>query len=216
MDIEKVYKLYCHKNKTNGKQYFGITKIKPNQRWSNGKGYVKNIHFTRSIQKYGWDGFYHIVMHDGLSKEQAEFLEIEYINKFDTTNRKFGYNISPGGNLISDESTKKRLKSRDGYTHSEETRLKISQSNIGKTHSDETKLQMSITRTGKNVGSQNYKSKPVFQIDKNTGEVLSRYESISLAAKAVGVNQSNIVKVCKGKTKSIGGFRWEYEKNKIA
>lgn len=247
MDIEKVYKLYCHKNKTNGKQYFGITKLKPNQRWRNGNGYDGNIHFSRAIKKYGWDGFDHTIIYDDLTKEQAEGLEILFISEFNTTNKENGYNIDPGGNLRSKESIDKLRKSMIGHPVSDETKEKLRQANIGKKASDETKMKMSMSSSGKikteehrknlsialtgkkisdehrlnlslshlgKSGSQHPRSKPVYQIDKDTGDILNYFESGSLAAKSFGINSANISGVCKGNRKTAAGFCWEYAENK--
>ena len=53
--------------------------------------------FSNAIMKYGWDSFIPIVLIDGLNKDAADYFEIELIKEFDTTNPKYGYNISQGG-----------------------------------------------------------------------------------------------------------------------
>ena len=53
-------------------------------------------------------------------------------------------------------------------------------------------------------------SKPVKQIDIKTNQVLNIYESISSAAKAVGVSYQGIAKCAKGAGKTSGGYKWEY------
>lgn len=111
------YKVYIHKNKLNGKIYVGITSQSVNQRWRNGTNYYGNEYFNRSIKKYGWDNFEHLVLFDGLTKEEAENKEIELIRHYDSTNRDKGYNIENGGNTIG--------------KHSEETKIKISKSQKG-------------------------------------------------------------------------------------
>lgn len=111
------YYVYMHKNKSNGKVYIGITSQKPEQRWRNGTNYYGNKYFNRSIHKYGWDGFEHIILYKNLTKEEAEMKEIELIKEYNSTNRDYGYNIENGGN-----STGK---------HSEETKRKISESQKG-------------------------------------------------------------------------------------
>lgn len=95
----KNYTVYMHQNKINGKKYIGITGNIPEVRWNNGKGYYKNPYFNHAIQKYGWDNFEHIILYEGLTKEEAEDLEIETIAKYDTTNSDNGYNLHHGGNL---------------------------------------------------------------------------------------------------------------------
>lgn len=92
------YKVYVHVNKHNSKKYFGITRKKPKERWKGGYGYVRNTHFYRAIQVYGWDdGFEHYVLFDGLDKETACNIEQMLIAEHMTTNKQFGYNLTSGG-----------------------------------------------------------------------------------------------------------------------
>lgn len=90
------YTVYMHKNKINDKVYIGITSQKINSRWRKGKGY-KDCKFRNAIDKYGWDNFEHIILCQNLTKDEACNKEIELIKKYNSTNRKYGYNISTGG-----------------------------------------------------------------------------------------------------------------------
>ena len=113
------YTVYKHTNKINGKIYIGITFRKPELRWRNGSGYIANKHFYNAIKKYGWDeGFKHEIVATNLSKEDAEKLEIELIQKYNSTNQTYGYNINLGGHSLGQ--------------HSEETRKKISKAQYKK------------------------------------------------------------------------------------
>ena len=94
---KRTHCVYAHVNKYNGKIYFGITKCYPKNRWGAGSGYCKCSKFYPAIKKYGWDGFYHIVILRNLSKEEALYLEKSYISLYNTTNRDFGYNTDKGG-----------------------------------------------------------------------------------------------------------------------
>lgn len=96
---KKNYILYLHVNKINDKKYVGITCQTPARRWRNGKGYSKNKHFYNAIKKYGWDNFYHLIIKEKLSKEEAKCLEIYLIEKFSSNNPKYGYNLCLGGDL---------------------------------------------------------------------------------------------------------------------
>ena len=53
---ENNYTVYMHISPSN-KRYIGITSKSVNKRWNNGLGYIKNDHFWRAIQKYGWNNF---------------------------------------------------------------------------------------------------------------------------------------------------------------
>lgn len=109
----KDYSVYSHTSPS-GKVYIGITKQRPTARWSNGKGYKENRHFTNAIIKYGWDNFTHRVLYTGLTKEEAEETEIRLIAKGKCTDTRFGYNRDLGGKLHSEETAQKLSEARKG------------------------------------------------------------------------------------------------------
>ena len=84
----------------NSKVYIGITRQNPKRRWSGGYGYVTNIVFYRAIQKYGWDNIKHEILADGLTEEEAKALEVELIAKHNATDRRYGYNVTKGGDSV--------------------------------------------------------------------------------------------------------------------
>lgn len=110
----KTWYIYCH-TAPNGKRYIGQTCRKPTVRWANGKGYENNEYFTRAINAYGWDNFEHTVLCTVSSKENANFLEQWFIEKYDTFNRDHGFNLTKGGD------------GGLGHHVSEETRALLSQ-----------------------------------------------------------------------------------------
>lgn len=91
------YTVYVHINKTNGKRYVGLTSTPVKRRWDNGSGYMEGTFIRSAINKYGFDGFEHVILAENLSKEDACCLEQEYIAKWNTTNRQYGYNQTLGG-----------------------------------------------------------------------------------------------------------------------
>lgn len=125
-NVSRSYKLYKHTSPS-GKVYFGITKQDLNQRWKYGSGYKDNVYFWRAIQKYGWNNFSHELIRDGLTREDAEALEIEYIGKYDSTNRDKGYNRAPGGHLlptISDETRKRMSENHADFRYGKSAKAK--------------------------------------------------------------------------------------------
>lgn len=50
--------------------------------------------------------------------------------------------------------------------------------------------------------------RPVIQLDKNTGEVINEFETISDAFRETGVH--HISSVCRGERKTAGGYVWKY------
>lgn len=94
----KEYKVYVHTNLLNGKQYVGQTKLPVEIRWGkNGQKYKGSIYFYNAIQKYGWHNFSHEIIADNLTLDEANTLEKLLIEKLQTRNPNFGYNISYGG-----------------------------------------------------------------------------------------------------------------------
>ena len=132
----------------NGKKYVGITIQEPNQRWRDGKGHCKNKHFYNAILKYGWDNIRHVVVECNLDFEEAAETEKRLILEFNTTDKRFGYNICHGG--------------EDGWVgvhHTEEAKRKMSESKKGMPSSrkgchlsDETKRKLSESHKGKYRG----------------------------------------------------------------
>ena len=91
MSIAK-YSVYMHRNKINNKVYIGITKLKVEQRWQNGKGYSKQPKFYNAILKYGWNNFEHIILEQNiLTEKEALKKESYYIKKYNSVQN--GYNV---------------------------------------------------------------------------------------------------------------------------
>lgn len=132
-----VYKL----TSPSGKIYIGITMQGVEKRWENGRGYRQCPAMWEAIKKYGWKNFSHEILHEGLTKEEAEAIEIELIRQYRSTDRRFGYNIDNGGNASG--------------THSEETRRKISEGNRGKKNTEEAIQRMREAHKGQGIGESN-------------------------------------------------------------
>lgn len=96
--MNKQYTIYIHRNKVNNKAYIGQTCQRVEKRWQNGTHYESCQLFYRAIQKYGWDGFEHIIWATGLTLEEANHMEKLLIAFFDTANPALGYNLRAGGN----------------------------------------------------------------------------------------------------------------------
>lgn len=188
----KRYFVYIHFNKHNNKKYIGITCQNPKKRWDCGRGYINNKHFYSAIQKYGWDGFEHIIIKSDMPEECAKTLEKLLIKQYDTTNPNRGYNISSGGEGTS------------GYKHSAESKRKMSENRKGKTkgipHSKEHKQRLSD-----NSGKRKKISK--YTLD---GEYIETFDSITKAMKSVGGNPSHFARDLKPDG-TYKNYIWKYE-----
>ena len=91
--------VYIHTSPSN-KKYVGITGQKPpEKRWDEGRGYSHNAYFSSAIKKYGWDNFKHEIIAEDLTASEAEEMERSLIQKYNTMNRKYGYNLTSGGEV---------------------------------------------------------------------------------------------------------------------
>lgn len=198
-----IYTIYLHRNIINNKVYIGQTCQKPKDRWKNGSGYVTCKYFYSAIQKYGWDNFEHIILEQQeCTQDIANEIEKYYIEKYDSTNPKKGYNITNGGNTVSPNMNKAII---DWMKKHPEFGLARAQDMLKwqKEHPIEA-LEMKRINAKKATAARRKKVRCI-----ETGIV---YESASAAARIVPkTTQSKICMVCKGKRKTCGGFHWKYE-----
>lgn len=185
---EKRWCVYIHTNKINNKVYVGITGQKPKRRWHNGYGYKTQQYFWRAIQKYGWNNFDHIIFAENLTKEDACKMEKCLIALYNTTNRKYGYNISTGGDGPNGCSwTSEQHAKRAEYRVTDETRRKISEN-----HAD--------VRGGKHP-----RARPVLCVELN-----KIFDCTRDAEREMGVNHAHISACCKEQRGIAGGYHWKY------
>ena len=98
-----------------------------------------------------------------------------------------------------------------GKTLTKETKEKISKSLQGRMISDETRTKLSKAITG----TENLKERvPVVQLSKD-GELIKIFDGVITAAKDTGCQATNIIKVCRNKRKTAGGFKWMYYEDYI-
>ena len=224
---ENNYSVYVHTSPS-GKMYVGITKQKPEYRWGrNGIKYKTQV-FYRAIEKYGWDNIDHEIIAEHLTKEEAENFEIKLIDKLHTTDPKYGYNITTGGEGGNGLYGEKN--GRYGKPVSEETKKKIRETkrlNPRKYTEEEIKRKSEKSKevwaregyrekmSGKNspaygrtgdkhplygkCGKDSATSKKVICL--TTGEI---YDSAKTASKEKGCNHSKICMCCRNEREFCG------------
>jgi group I intron endonuclease len=235
-----MFTLYSHKNKINKKQYIGITSNPKKRFIGNGIAYKKCVIFYNAILKYGWDNFETIILKDNLTKENAIRLEIQTIEKQKTTNRKYGYNVSKGGEVFrlgfryTDKEKKKMSIQRKGRNKG----LRVSpKSEFTKGHkfSEDIIKKMSDAKKGKTTWNKGLKG--YISGDKNPmkrkevrekflgannssakplyqidkdGNILKKWDCMSDAARELNANTSNISACCRGKLTQTKGYYFKY------
>lgn len=221
------YTVYLHINKVNRKVYVGITSMRVENRWREGKGYRKCEVMNKAILKYGWNNFEHIIFCK-TSKDRAIVLEKSLIKFYKSKGR--CYNISGGGEGagIVSEYTKEKLRQYKGEKSSmfgkhpskETIEKRIStRRTLGHYYKDTSWLAPYRLRKGKE--SPMYGRKPSentllahrkiilqFNLD---GEFIKEFSSIKEASEEIGVSKPAIVHCLKGKTKKAGGYKWKYK-----
>ena len=198
------YCVYVHTSPS-GKMYVGQTKTKPEYRWGkDGSNYlqIKNGRYTQpafayAILKYGWDNIEHEIIANNLTKREADNFEKLLIEKLDTMNPKYGYNLREGGH---------------SSNISEETKKKISEALKGNIISDSTRKKLSDSMKGKLLGANSPCAKKIVQYDMH-GNLIEIWNSISDAARALNLNAGNIAKCCDEFNNvywTIGGYIWKF------
>lgn len=89
--------VYVHECMYNHKKYVGITGQEVNIRWRNGNGYASCPYFNNAILKYGWDNFYHFIIYNNVTQNEASLLEDILIKSLHTKYNEYGYNYLNGG-----------------------------------------------------------------------------------------------------------------------
>lgn len=157
----EMWTVYMH-TCPNGKTYIGITSHTPQERWrTQGNGY-NGQPFYNAVQKYGWDNIGHEILAEGLTKEEAEAMEIDLVKAFRSLLSENGYNSATGGGVnsgfhLSDEAKKRLREARLGSKATDETRKRMSEAQKGekafwhgKHLNEATKEKIRVSKTGEN------------------------------------------------------------------
>lgn len=211
--------IYVITNDINGKQYVGKTNTSIQQRFrthykDSKRRVAENRPLYRAINKYGISNF-SIQQLEECSEEEASDREIYWIEKLGTYYN--GYNATFGGDgktlfdydIIVDKylELKNQKETAKFFGCDPDT---VKRACEGKNIEIISSQEVSLKKYGK----------PVYQIDKQTGEIINQYNSLHIAARAlIANNESNckedtaethISEVCRDKRKSFAGYKWAY------
>ena len=124
-----------------------------------------------------------------------------------------------------------RVSPMKGKHHSEETKKKLGEDNklhprkywLNKHRDENTKQKIREKRALQIISPESYQkaletrhknnnmgNRHIYQIDKDTGNIIKEWKSLSLAANELNLKVGNICKVCQGLRKSAGGYIWKY------
>lgn len=121
--------IYKITNKKNGKVYIGqsndMVKRKNSHFNALRKNKHDNVHLQNSFNKYGECNFSFEVLEE-CSEDELNDLEIKYIKEYNSTDRKFGFNIRDGGSSgsLSEETKMKLSKARATISFDEVSEIK--------------------------------------------------------------------------------------------
>ena len=188
--------IYCFINTNNGKLYIGKT-VQANytRRFTSHKSRAnkqEKFYFYRALNKYGWNTFLKVVLYQTQildnTKENKKLLsdllsekEVYYISKYNTSDSRFGYNLTSGG---------------EGTT--------------GFKFSEEQKQRMSETRSGENhwhYGKYGQGAEAILQFDLKFN-LVKEWNSTTEIERELGFDRGNISKCCNNKIKAYKNFIW--------
>lgn len=145
---------YCYKitNLINGKVYIGQTN-RPHKRWIEHKVRDTGYPISNAIKKYGANSFEFKII--AITDQQSKIDECEkcFIKIFKANVKKFGYNLTAGGDGMFGRkhtvATRAKMSiAHTGHKHSEETIEKMRVSSMGFVHSKEAKEKIRQIRIG--------------------------------------------------------------------
>jgi group I intron endonuclease len=203
--------IYCVRNILNNKVYIGKAKciysrMKDHITRLNKQCKDENIHLINSWHKYGKDNFeYFVLEYLELDNGLLKIRELYWMKRYNSLDRKFGYN------LREDSST--------GLIVSEETRERMRISRYKALENPEIKAKCSHTYWKDNPDKCKEMAKKVadlitiydiYQYDKKTKDLIKIWKSVSdLINENPSYKRHNIYAVCSGEKPSMYGFIWK-------
>jgi len=180
------------------------------------------LKLRNSMQAHGKENFTTELIWEGeCTQEELDKKEVEFISLFNTMSP-YGYNLQEGGRggRPSDETRAKMSVAHKGRVVSAETREKLSAAHKGHFVSAKTREKLRAANKGRVVPADirvkisTAQNNPVEQWSRDGKIFIKMFESLKLAAHAIGTNRSGISMNLSGKQKTAGGFVWRRVKEK--
>ena len=216
------YKVYSRVS-PNNKIYIGVTNRSLEKRaGTNGINYKNSPCFYNAILKYGWNNFEHTILADNLTESEAFNFEKILINKLNSNNKEYGYNISAGGvggNRKKEIPVTQYSKNREYVATFKSSAEASRYIGIDRTRITNCCKGKSKTASGfiweyadsKNIKKADRKNqKKVYQYDKNMN-FIGEYESVKVASENTNIPLSSISKCVTRVNNYAYGYIFLYE-----
>ena len=229
---DKKYTVYCHRNKINGFEYIGMTGRKLSVRWAGKKlSYANCTYFERALEQYGWDGFEHIVLYEGLTKEEAAEKETELIRE--NIEKGISYNVREDnewlgnlrkrpvdvydleGNLLEtcESIHDVCVKYNSGETHTYYCVLgkkkTLKRKYVLVFHGEDISERLAEAKIDRRYNTPAHNRRRVVATSTD-GKIVRIFDSATEAASEYNVTVGSIVTCCSGKIKTCKGLKWSY------
>ena len=158
--------IYKITNEINGKIYIGKHSTDNLNDGYMGSGVV----LRQAIKKYGVENFTKDIIEFCDKEVELNDLEKHYIDKYKSTDKSIGYNLTPGGDgysvghtswlkgkHVSEETKRKISEANKGRKHTEEEKKKLSELGKGRHHSEESKKKLSELGKGRHHSEETKK-----------------------------------------------------------
>lgn len=207
--------IYCIKNLINNKVYIGKSiniyeRIRQHINLLNKESLDENRYLIRSWNKYGRDSFQYIVLeYLELDETILKERELYWMNKLNSLNREFGYNLREDTStscIVSNETRELQSKNRiQRYKDNPKLRENISIyfKKFWKENPD--KLKVMSDKVAKAITKYS-----IYQYDKHTKELVRIWNTLSdITKENPSYKKHNIYAVCSGEKPTMYGYIWE-------
>ncbi len=228
--------IYCITNWATKQVYIGKSKRTFKERYTGGRWWQHtcNQELKADYLKYGPEVFEVDILAYDMTEEEMSIFEPALIRSHNSLHP-HGYNrtLSSRGGSMSEAT---RLKMSDAHKGKPLTAahraniLRAAQARKGlpspikgkpKTPEHKERIRQAHLRyrmtpehrkriTEDCMGGKHHAAKAVNQLDLKTGKVIRSYPSIADAVRLAGVEETGVIRACKGRLRSSSGFGWRY------
>jgi hypothetical protein len=233
--------LYMHVNRETRKFYIGRSTMPAVNRFNRGNGYRLQKAMAAAIGHHGWDAFDTYVLALGDNDDSLSMLEVQAIKDAGGHKSHDNYNMSPGGEAVADNGkpvicVHMPTKTETEYESAHACGLALGIDSDGITAVARGDMNSRGTARRQNIGdyyfyykgeTPNYpdqwgkgararriaasQGRAVVAINYNNPSDIRRFQSMGEAARELGVHQSAVSGVARGKELSAGDWFFHFE-----